>query len=117
MVLAIRPIFPLRGGLFYLCCCYIIGQDRYHPKKDWYAKDDKPSKPFIHYNAGGNSKMYRAALFRFRESDFEEMKHHGGISSAWPLKYDVYENYYEQAEELYSVHGKRGVDPSEPLQA
>jgi choline dehydrogenase-like flavoprotein len=93
----------------------VVTLGRYRPKEDWYDKDDKPFKPFIHYNVGGNSKFYGAALFRFRESDFEEVKHYGGISPAWPLKYDVYENYYEQAEKLYSVHGKRGIDPSEPF--
>ncbi len=92
----------------------VVTNGRYRPKEDWYDKDDKPFKPFIHYNVGGNSKMYGAALFRLRESDFEEVQHYGGLSPSWPLKYDVYENYYEQAENLYSVHGKRGVDPSEP---
>jgi choline dehydrogenase-like flavoprotein len=58
--------------------------------------------------------MYGAALFRFRESDFEEVKHYGGISPAWPFGYDVLKDYYETAEKLYSVHGKRGIDPSEP---
>ena len=93
----------------------VVTNGRYRPKEDWYDKDDKPFKPFIHYNVGGNSKMYGAALFRFRESDFEEVKHYGGVSPEWPLKYDVYEKYYEQAEKLYNVHGKRGVDPSEPF--
>jgi len=93
----------------------VVTNGRYRPKEDWYDKDDKPFKPFIHYNVGGNSKMYGAALFRFRESDFEEVKHYGGVSPEWPLKYNVYENYYEQAEKLYSVHGKRGVDPTEPF--
>jgi choline dehydrogenase-like flavoprotein len=27
----------------------------------------------------------------------------------------VYENYYQQAEKLYSVHGQRGIDPGEPF--
>jgi choline dehydrogenase-like flavoprotein len=92
----------------------VVTRGRYRPKEDWYDSDDKPFKPFIHYNVGGNSKMYGAALFRFRESDFQEVKHYGGISPAWPFRYDALENYYEQAENLYSVHGKRSVDPSEP---
>jgi len=58
--------------------------------------------------------MYGAALFRFRESDFEEVQHYGGTSPEWPIKYDTYEPYYTIAEKLYSVHGKRGMDPSEP---
>jgi len=92
----------------------VVTNGRYRPKEDWYDKDDKPFKPFIHYNVGGNSKMYGAALFRFRETDFEEVKHYGGTSPVWPFGYDKLEDYYEQAEKLYSVHGKRGIDPSEP---
>jgi len=92
----------------------VVTKGRYRPNEQWYDQDDKPFKPFIHYNVGGNSKMYGAALFRFRESDFKEVKHYGGTSPAWPFDYDTLENYYEQAERLYSVHGKRGTDPSEP---
>lgn len=92
----------------------VVTRGRYRPSEEWYDADNKPFKPFIHYNVGGNSKMYGAALFRFRESDFNDVKHYGGVSPAWPFGYDVLENFYEQAERLYSVHGKRGVDPTEP---
>ncbi len=92
----------------------VVTLGRYRPNDVWLDGDDKPFKPFIHYNVGGNSKMYGAALFRFRESDFKEVQHYGGNSPAWPIDYNFYEPYYTQAEELYSVHGKRGIDPTEP---
>lgn len=92
----------------------VVTVGRYRPNEDWYDADDKPFKPFIHYNVGGNSKMYGAALFRFREEDFLETKHYGGISPAWPFRYDTLEPYYSQVEQLYHVHGKHGVDPTEP---
>lgn len=92
----------------------VVTVGRYRPKEDWYDKDDQPFKPFIHYNVGGNSKMYGAALFRFRESDFKEVKHYGGTSPAWPFGYEVLAPYYDEAEKLYSIHGKRGIDPTEP---
>ncbi len=92
----------------------VVTLGRYRPKENWYDKDDKPFLPYIHYNVGGNSKMYGAALFRFRESDFEEVKHYGGISPAWPFGYETLEPYYDVAEKMYHVHGKRGVDPTEP---
>src|SRR5664279_481074 len=92
----------------------VVTLGRYRPHEEWLDKDNKPFKPFIHYNVGGNSKMYGAALFRFRKSDFEEIEHFGGISPEWPIKYETYEPYYTVAEKLYSVHGKRGSDPSEP---
>jgi choline dehydrogenase-like flavoprotein len=92
----------------------VVTAGRYRPDENWYDQDGKAFKPFIHYNVGGNSKMYGAALFRFRESDFMEVKHYGGTSPAWPFGYETLDDYYTKAEALYSVHGKRGADPSEP---
>ncbi|HYV37769.1 MAG TPA: GMC family oxidoreductase, partial [Gemmataceae bacterium] len=42
------------------------------------------------------------------------LKHHDGISPAWPISYSDLEPYYTKAEKLYSVHGLRGADPTEP---
>ncbi|MGH3338719.1 MAG: hypothetical protein ACRDPL_07820, partial [Propionibacteriaceae bacterium] len=55
----------------------------------------------------GATKFYGAALYRLRERNFGELKHHDGISPAWPIGYDVLESYYTQAEELDQVHGAR----------
>ena len=41
-------------------------------------------------------------------ADFGEVIHHGGISPAWPLRYEDFEPYYTKAEQLYHVHGQRG---------
>lgn len=92
----------------------VVTLGRYRPKENWYDKEDKPFLPYIHYNVGGNSKVYGAALFRFRESDFKEVKHYGGTSPEWPFGYETLRPYYDMAEKMYHVHGKRGVDPTEP---
>lgn len=92
----------------------VVTVGRYRPNENWYDKDDKPFKPYIHYNVGGNSKMYGAALFRFREKDFREVEHFGGKSPAWPFCYETLKHYYDVAEKMYHVHGKRGTDPTEP---
>ena len=92
----------------------VVVNGRYRPKENWYDKDDKPFLPFIHYNVGGNSKVYGAAMFRFRESDFKQVKHYGGTSPAWPFGYETLAPYYDVAEKMYHVHGQRGVDPTEP---
>ena len=86
----------------------------YQVKDTWYGKDGKSFQPGLHRFVGGNSKVYGAALFRLREKDFGEVRHHDGISPAWPLGYDVFEPYYTEAEELFHVHGTRGEDPLEP---
>jgi choline dehydrogenase-like flavoprotein len=92
----------------------VVANGRYRPKETWYDKDGEPFKPFIHYNVGGNSKFYGAAMFRFRESDFKEVKHYGGTSPAWPFGYETLDKYYDESEKLFSVHGLRGSDPTEP---
>jgi choline dehydrogenase-like flavoprotein len=91
-----------------------ISEARYHAHETWYDRDGAGFRPGTHYNVGGNTKFYGAALFRLREADFGELKHHGGMSPAWPVGYDVFEPYYAEAERLYCVHGQRGEDPTEP---
>ncbi len=92
----------------------VYGKDRYRTTDEWYDKDGNPFQPFTHYFVGGNTKFYGSALYRFRERDFEEVLHKDGISPEWPLKYQDFEPYYTKAEKLYDVHGKRGIDPTEP---
>ena len=92
----------------------VFVDNRYVSKDTWYDQDGKAFQPQIHYFVGGATKFYGAALYRLRERDFGELKHHGGISPAWPIGYDVLEPYYTQAEQLYQVHGDRGEDPTEP---
>jgi choline dehydrogenase-like flavoprotein len=87
---------------------------RYAAKEKWVDKKGKEFTPGTHYYVGGNTKFYGAALLRMRERDFEEIVHHGGISPAWPLSYKDFEPYYQMAEELYHVHGERGIDSTEP---
>ena len=86
----------------------------YNTKESWLDKDGKELHPHTNYYVGGNTKFYGAALFRLRKEDFGELRHHGGISPAWPISYDELEPYYTQAENLYQVHGNRGEDPTEP---
>ena len=92
----------------------VFNSDRYHNKEIWYDKDGNELHPGMSYFVGGNTKVYGAALFRLREKDFEKFLHKDGISPEWPLKYRDFEPYYVQAEKLYQVHGKSGIDPTEP---
>lgn len=92
----------------------VFAEKRYLARETWYDKDDQPFEPYTHYWVGGNTKVYGAALLRLRPSDFERVEHFGGVSPAWPIRYDELEPYYTRAESLYSVHGDRGSDPCEP---
>ena len=87
---------------------------KYNTTEIWHDQDGKALHPHTNYYVGGNTKFYGAALFRLRREDFGALAHHGGLSPAWPISYDDLEPYYTRAEQLYQVHGERGVDPSEP---
>jgi choline dehydrogenase-like flavoprotein len=89
-------------------------QGKYQTKEVWSDRDGNQLHPHTNYCVGGNTKFYGAALFRLRREDFCTVKHHGGISPAWPIQYDELEPYYTQAEHAYHVHGERGEDPTDP---
>jgi choline dehydrogenase-like flavoprotein len=88
-------------------------QGKYISKDTWYDADGHPFQPQVHYNVGGATKLYGAALYRLRPKDFGEVAHIDGASPAWPLGYDDFEPWYSQAETLYQVHGNAGEDPTE----
>jgi choline dehydrogenase-like flavoprotein len=89
-------------------------EGKYQTREIWHDKDGKELHPHTNYYVGGNTRFYGAALFRLRKEDFGEINHHGGISPAWPLRYEDMEPYYTEAERLYHVHGNQGEDPTEP---
>jgi choline dehydrogenase-like flavoprotein len=93
----------------------VLQQNHYRNSEVWYDKNHHPINPVTHYYVGGNTKLYGGALFRFRERDFEQIIHRDGISPEWELKYEDFAPYYTQAEQLYDVHGQRGLDITEPL--
>ena len=87
---------------------------RYQADETWYSSSGDSFKPGLHYFVGGNSKVYGGVLLRLRESDFHIGRHPDGVSPEWPLKYDVFEPWYQAAEDLFQVHGHHGEDPTEP---
>jgi choline dehydrogenase-like flavoprotein len=92
----------------------VFVQNRYVSPDTWYDRDGRPFHPQVHYFVGGATKMFGAALYRLRLRDFGELRHHDGISPAWPITYEELEPYYTRAEQMYHVHGLRGHDPTEP---
>jgi choline dehydrogenase-like flavoprotein len=91
----------------------VFVEGRYISPDTWYDADDQPFQPQVHYNVGGATKLYGAALYRLRPEDFGELRHVDGVSPAWPLSYDDFEPWYTKAEQLYQVHGNAGEDPTE----
>jgi choline dehydrogenase-like flavoprotein len=92
----------------------VFVDNRYVSADTWYDSSGASFQPQVHYFVGGATKLYGAALYRLRKEDFGELRHHDGISPAWPISYDELEPYYTMAEQLYEVHGARGEDPTEP---
>ena len=91
----------------------VFVRGKYLAPEVWYDGHGREFQPEVNYYVGGNTKFYGAALFRLRPEDFGELRHHGGISPAWPISYDELDPYYTEAEHLYLVHGEHGEDPSE----
>lgn len=94
---------------------------RYRPAGErWIHDSDGGSRefaPYTHYGVGGNTKFWGTVLFRLRREDFDAVTHADGVSPAWPISYDTLAPYYDRAEQLYSVHGQHGVDPTDPPRA
>jgi len=106
----------LRRSRFNWDARHVFVHREYRTREKWYDKNDKPFSPNTHYWVGGNTTFYGAALFRLRPGDFEAREHHGGgVSPAWPISYQDLAPYYLKAEKMWHVHGKRGVDPTEPV--
>jgi choline dehydrogenase-like flavoprotein len=91
----------------------VFVKGKYRAPEFWLDKHGDEFPPEVNYYVGGNTKFYGAALFRLRPEDFGEIRHHGGISPAWPIRYEDLEPYYTEAEQLYLVHGQHGEDPTE----
>ncbi len=92
----------------------VFVDNRYVSPDTWYDSGGQAFQPQVHYFVGGATKMYGAALYRLRREDFGELREFDGISPAWPITYEEMEPFYTKAEQMYQVHGLRGVDPTEP---
>ena len=96
----------------------LFRKDRYHPRNErWFGPDGDPFAPQTTYSLGGNTKIWGAVLERMREQDFDEVPLQEGISPSWPINYNQLSPYYSAAEKLYRVHGRSGVDPTEPTRS
>jgi choline dehydrogenase-like flavoprotein len=92
----------------------VFEHNRYISPDTWYDRHGRPFQPQVHYFVGGATKLFGAALYRLRREDFGELSHYDGVSPAWPIAYEDLEPFYTRAEDMYHVHGRRGLDPTEP---
>ena len=92
----------------------VFVNNRYLSSDTWVDREQQPFQPGVHYFVGGATKLFGAALFRLRETDFRAHRTADGLTQDWPIDYADMEPYYTQAEQLYHVHGQRGDDPTDP---
>ena len=92
----------------------VFAEKRYRTTEHVLDEHGNPFRPAIFYGVGGNTKVYGAALPRFRREDFGVLETEDGVSPAWPITYEELEPYYAEAERLFRVHGTAGADPHEP---
>ncbi|MDE2306559.1 MAG: GMC family oxidoreductase [Gammaproteobacteria bacterium] len=67
----------------------------------WRDADGRRFEPQEHYNVGGKTKWYGAALFRFDPREFAADPSYG--CPAWPISLADLEPYYAEAESLLGV--------------
>lgn len=89
-------------------------QARYKTRDVWVDRDGHGYRPGQYYYVGGHTKFFGTAMFRFRESDFDQGQMDGSPSPAWPVSYAELAPFYARAEQLFGVRGQAGTDPTEP---
>jgi len=92
-----------------------VWRDLRYRADEWWVDGatGKRFRPYTHYCVGGNTKFWGSVLLRLRPEDFRALEHVDGVSPEWPIDYETLAPYYECAEQLFSVRGQHGIDPTE----
>ena len=86
----------------------VVHQGEFLSREAWRDGRGRRITPEEHFNVGGKTKWYGAALLRFAEHEFRPDATHGCLG--WPLSVGDLAPYYEEAERLLGVR----VIESEP---
>lgn len=79
----------------------VVHQGEFLAREPWIDGGGKRLVPEEHFNVGGKTKWYGAALLRFAAHEFRAESAHG--CRAWPFPYEDLESYYGAAERLLGV--------------
>lgn len=79
----------------------VVHRGEFLAREAWTDGAGKRVVPEEHFNVGGKTKWYGAALLRFGAHEFRADAEHG--CRAWPFPYEVLESYYDAAERLLGV--------------
>ncbi|MBV8306999.1 MAG: GMC family oxidoreductase, partial [Gammaproteobacteria bacterium] len=79
----------------------VVHQGEFLSREPWLDGRGRRLVPEEHFNVGGKTKWYGAALLRFAEDEFARDAAHG--CRDWPLALSELAPYYEEAEHLLGV--------------
>lgn len=79
----------------------VVHDGAFLSREPWFDGAGRRFVPEEHFNVGGKTKWYGAALLRFAPAEFREDR--AGGYRGWPFPHEVLENYYDMAERLLGV--------------
>lgn len=79
----------------------VFRQGLFLNREPWLDKDGRTVLPEEHFNLGGKTKWYGAALLRFSPHEFVEDRLHQ--CRGWPIRYEDLAPFYDEAEQLLKV--------------
>jgi choline dehydrogenase-like flavoprotein len=89
----------------------VVHDGAFLSREEWVDGQGRPLVPEEHFNVGGKTRWYGAAVLRFAPDEFSADPGHG--CSGWPIAYRDLEPYYDEAEKLLNVR----TFPAEPALA
>src|SRR5690242_21293506 len=100
-VLVIEKGMPLPRDGSTLDVDAVMRRGTFFSTERWVDRRGEIIVPEEHFNLGGKTKWYGAALLRFAPHEFDADAGHQCV--AWPIGYRDLEPFYEEAERLLSV--------------
>jgi choline dehydrogenase-like flavoprotein len=79
----------------------VVGQGEFLSREAWLDGRGATFRPEEHFNVGGKTKWYGAALLRFSEREFSTDLAHG--CRGWPISLSTLTPYYDDVERLLGV--------------
>ena len=79
----------------------VVHRGEFLSKEPWFDREGRRIVPEEHFNVGGKTKWYGAALLRFAEHEFAPDPLHGCLG--WPFPQRELAPFYEEAERLLGV--------------
>ncbi|HWW21664.1 MAG TPA: GMC family oxidoreductase [Steroidobacteraceae bacterium] len=99
LILEKGPRLPVDGST--LDIHHVVRGRRFLSMEPWIGPRGEPLQPEEHFNLGGKTKWYGAALLRFSPVEFEAEPDYAALG--WPFSYAELEPFYDEAERLLGV--------------